>query len=148
MAIINRKELTELMTTVAPIAEPTMIDLQNFRKKVANALFTNESGTNIKRHAWLVETKTGHQKRMGKANATLPTAPTEPIEPTGTTVSNMATYETAEYWDQEIINVLQVKFPTCLTDLEIEDGMLPLNLNGRLVFEHIDRKFISSTVAI
>ena len=40
-------------------------------------------------------------------------------------------YETVEYWDQEIINVLQVKFPTCLTDLEIEDGMLPLNLTGR-----------------
>ena len=40
MAIINRKELTELMTMVVPIAEQTMIDLQNFRKKVANALFT------------------------------------------------------------------------------------------------------------
>jgi len=56
-------------------------------------------------------------------------------------------YETAEHWDQEIINVLQLKFPTGLTDLEIEEGMLPLDLTGRLAFKRIERKVISSTVA-
>ena len=43
--------------------------------------------------------------------------------------------------------MLQVKFPTGLTDLEIEEGMLPLTLTGRLAFEHIDRKVTSSAVA-
>ena len=56
-------------------------------------------------------------------------------------------YETVEYWDQEIINVLQVKFPTGLTDLEIEEGMLPLDLIGRLAFKRIEGKVISSIVA-
>ena len=42
MALINRKGLTDLMTSVIPIAEPTMNDLQNFCKKVANALFTQK----------------------------------------------------------------------------------------------------------
>jgi len=36
-------------------------------------------------------------------------------------------YETAEHWDQEVVNVLQIKFRTGLTDLEIEEGMLPLD---------------------
>ena len=43
--------------------------------------------------------------------------------------------------------MLQVKFPTELIDLEIEDGMIPLDLTGRLAFEHIEGKVISSTVA-
>jgi len=56
-------------------------------------------------------------------------------------------YETAEHCDQEIINVLQLKFPNGLADLEIEDGMLPLDLTGRLAFEHIEGKVISSHTA-
>ena len=93
---------------------------------------------------------------MDNTTVVLPTAPTEPIEPTGAALSATSyrifemqydAYETAEHWDQEIINVLQVKFPTGLTDLEIEEGMLPLTLNGRLAIEHIERKVISSTVA-
>ena len=57
-------------------------------------------------------------------------------QPTGNPVSTtayraretkMIAYETVEHWDQEIIKVLQIKFPTGLTDLEIEDGMLPLS---------------------
>ena len=39
------------------------------------------------------------------------------------------------------------KVPNGLTDLEIEDGMLPLDLTGRLAFEHIEGKVISSIVA-
>ena len=46
-----------------------MIDLQNFRKKVANALFTQKSRANITGHAWLVETEAGNRKRTGKATA-------------------------------------------------------------------------------
>lgn len=37
MTITNRKAITDLMTAIVPIAEPTMIDLQDFRKNVANA---------------------------------------------------------------------------------------------------------------
>ena len=33
MTIIIRKEITDLMTAIVPIAEPKMIDLQDFRKK-------------------------------------------------------------------------------------------------------------------
>ena len=32
MMTVNRKELTDIMTTVEPTAEPTMIDLQDLRK--------------------------------------------------------------------------------------------------------------------
>lgn len=39
MTIINRKGLADIMVMVVLMAEPTM-DLQNARKKVANALFT------------------------------------------------------------------------------------------------------------
>ena len=93
---------------------------------------------------------------MDNANAVLPTAPAEPIEPTGAALNGTSytifgkqydAYETAEHWDQEIINVLQVKFPPGLTDLEIEEGMLPLTLTGWLAIEHIERKVISSTMA-
>ena len=56
-------------------------------------------------------------------------------------------YETAKHWDQEVVNKLQVKFPTGLTDFEIEDRMLPLDLTGRLAFKHIEGKGIPSTVA-
>ena len=104
----------------------------------------------------MIETEAGHRKRTGNAPAALPTAPTDPIKPTGTTVSGttwkmyeheLEAYETAEHWNQEIINVLQVKFPTGLTDLEIEDGMLPLDLTRRVAFDHIEGKVISSIVA-
>ena len=125
------------MTAIVPIAEPTMIDLQDFRKKVANALFTQKSRATKIGHAWLVEIEAVHQKRTGDNTTLLPTAPTEPIAPTGAALSatthriferQFNAYKTAEHWDQEMINVLQVKFPTGLTDLEIEEGMLPLDL--------------------
>jgi len=94
--------------------------------------------------------------RTGDPIAVLPTRPSKPIEPTGTTVSNvtyralenkMNAYETIEHWDQEITNVLQVKFPTGLTDLRIEEGMLPLNLTNRMAFKHIEAEVISNIVA-
>lgn len=59
----------------------------------------------------------------------------------------LTTYETAEHWGQEVINVPQVNFSNGLTDLVIEKGMLPMNLTGRLAFKHIEDKFISSIVA-
>jgi len=43
MPIIQRKEITDIMTRVIPVAEPTMIDLRSFRKKVANVLFTQKT---------------------------------------------------------------------------------------------------------
>ena len=59
----------------------------------------------------------------------------------------MIAYETVEHRDQEIIKVLQIKFPTGMTDLEIEDGMLPLSLTGRIAFDHIEKKVISHVVS-
>ena len=133
-----------------------MIDLQDFRKKVANTLFTQKSRATETGHAWMVETEEVHRKRIGDDTAVLPKAPTEPIAPTGAAISGTMyrifekqfdAYETVEHWDQEIINVLQVQFPTGLTDLEIEEGMLPLTLTGRSAFEHIERKVTSSAMA-
>jgi len=98
-------------------------------------------------HARLVETEAGHRKRTGDTTTVLPTSPTEPMEPNGTTISNtmyrmygskLETYEIIEHCDQEIINVLQVKFPTGLTDLEIEEGMLPLGLGTMATKAYLD----------
>jgi len=65
MTITNRKEITDLMTAIVPMAEPTMIYLQDFRKNVANALFTHKSKATKTGHAWLVETEVGYRKRTG-----------------------------------------------------------------------------------
>jgi len=113
MTITIRKEITDLMPVIGPIADPTIIDVQDFRKSMGNALFTQKSSATSYR---IVE-------------------------------KQYDAYETAGHRDKEIINVLQVKFPTGLTDLEFEEGMLPLTLTGRLSIEHIGRKVISSTVA-
>ena len=90
MTIIQRKEITDLMTRVIPVTEPTMIDLQSFRKKVANSLFTQKARGVKTGHAWLVETEAGHKTRTGDPVAVLPKRPPEPIEPAGSTVSNAA----------------------------------------------------------
>ena len=77
----------------------------------------------------------------------LPTAPIAPSEPTGTSISctmwklyehKMGIYETAEYWDLEVIRMVRTKFPNGLTDMELEDGILPLNLPGWMAFDHIE----------
>ena len=36
MTITIRKEITDLMTAIVPIVEPTMIDLQDFRKNICS----------------------------------------------------------------------------------------------------------------
>ena len=144
------------MTAIVPIAEPTIIDLQDFRKKMANALFTQKSRATKTEHAWMVETEAVHRKCTGDDTAVLPKASIEPIALIGAALSattyriyerEFDAYETVEHSDQEIINVLQVKFPTVLTDLKIEEGMLPLTLTGRSAFELIERKVTSSAVA-
>jgi len=44
MTTVQRKEITAPMTRVIPVAEPvTNIELQSFRKEVANALFTQKT---------------------------------------------------------------------------------------------------------
>ena len=87
MTITIRKEITDLMTAIVSIAEPTMIDLQDFSKNVANALFTQKSRATKTGHSWLVETEAGHWKRTRYTTTVLPTAPTEPIEPAGAALS-------------------------------------------------------------
>ena len=90
MTIIQRKEITDLMTRVISVAEPTMIDLQSFRKEVANDLFTQKARGAKIGHTWLVEMEAGHRTRTGDPIAVLPTRPPKPIEPTARTVSNAA----------------------------------------------------------
>ena len=150
MTTVHRKQITDLMTKVIPMTEPNLLYLQSFRKKLSTTLFIQKARGKLTGHAWLVESATGDLK------AVLPTRPQEPIEPTGSPVSTTAyrawetttiAYETVEHWDQEIIKVLQIKFPTGLTDLEIEDGMLPLSLTGRIAFDHIEKKVISHVVS-
>jgi len=43
LVVVQRKEITALMTRVIPVAEPTMIDLQSFRKEVTNALLNQKT---------------------------------------------------------------------------------------------------------
>ena len=67
------------MPAIVPIADPTMIDEQDFRKSLGNALFTQKSRATKTGYAFLVETEAVHQKRMNIDTAVLPTASTEPI---------------------------------------------------------------------
>ena len=69
--MINRGELKDIITDVAPIEEPNMVDVQDFRKAVANVLSTNKSRTEITGHAWLIETEAGHKKCTGDDIAAL-----------------------------------------------------------------------------
>ena len=109
-------------------------------------------------HAWLVETEARHKKRTRNETTTLPTATTAPIEPTGSTVTGTlwkmyVRTQVGNLWNRRIcgpkkvIRMIHTKFPNGLTELELEDGMLPLSLTGRMAFDHIEDKVMLSIVA-
>ena len=100
MTITIRKEITDLMTAIVPIAEPTVIDLQDFHKNVANALFTQKSRA----------TKTGH---AGDTTAVLPTSLIEPIEPTGASPSPRIEYLKSSSTHTRPPNIGTKKSSTC-----------------------------------
>jgi len=79
MTINQRKKITDLMTRVIPVAEPTMIDLQSFRKEAANGLFTQKTRGVKTENDWLVEAEAGHMTLTGDHIAVLPTRPPEPM---------------------------------------------------------------------
>ena len=100
MTITIRKEITDLMTAIVPIAEQTVIDLQDFHKNVANALFTQKSRA----------TKTGH---AGDTTAVLPTSLIEPIEPTGASPSPRIEYLKSSSTHTRPPNIGTKKSSTC-----------------------------------
>jgi len=71
-AIVNQRELKDIITDVVPIEEPNIVNVQSFRKEVSNTLYTQQSRNEEKGYAWVSETETGHRKRTEDKTTTLP----------------------------------------------------------------------------
>ena len=74
-----------------PIAEPNLIEVQSIRSRLANLLFKQRSDEEETGHASIVESLEGHRRRVGDANATLPTPPAKPIPLTVATSRHLFT---------------------------------------------------------
>jgi len=160
-------KLTDVMGTITPNLDPSLADVQNHRKSLANVLSNFTSRIAKGGHSWLVETERGYKKRIGHKDKItdingdlidnvfkFPEHPDQPMLPTLVTSSiqlkmyehGLQSYETVDHWSSEAIKVIRLQFPTGLTDMELEFNMLPADLTARQALDHIEKKVKSSDV--
>ena len=140
--------------SLAPERTPTTTSLTVFQKKIANHLAKAPSRMTPGGYAWLVEDKDMFKLRIGNNDATfaMPKMPTMPVynpsfDAVGFKHYDIATsfYVTSVFYNSEVISTLEQKFPSALSGLEVQPGVLPSSLTGQEAIEHIRTNIVSVT---
>ena len=140
--------------SLAPERTPTTTSLTVFQKKIANHLAKAPSRMTPGGYAWLVEDKDMFKLRIGNNDAAyvMPTMPTMPVynpsfDAVGFKHYDIATsfYVTSVFYNSEVISTLEQKFPSALSGLEVQPGVLPSSLTGQEAIEHIRTNIVSVT---
>ena len=130
---------------LVPDREPTSTTLTVFQKNLANHLANAPSRMTQGGFAWLIEDEELFKLRIGAAAAfVMYTMPTMPVynaafDAVGFKHYDIATsfYVTSVFWNSEILSLLDRKFPSALSGLEVQPGVLPSSLTARDAIEHI-----------
>ena len=140
---------------LTPDREPTTTSLTAFQKHVANHLAQVPSRLTQGGFAWLIEDEDLHKLRIGiVAGATfamqqMPTMPKyeSTFDATAFKHFDIATsfYVASVFWNSEILSILDRKFPSALSGLEVLPGVLPSSLTAREAIEHIRTKVVSES---
>ena len=140
---------------LTPDREPTTTTLTAFQKHVANHLAQVPSRLTQGGFAWLIEDEDLHKLRIGiVAGATfamqqMPTMPKyeSTFDATAFKHFDIATsfYVASVFWNSEILSILDRKFPSALSGLEVLPGVLPSSLTAREAIEHIRTKVVSES---
>ena len=140
--------------SLVPERTPTTTTLTVFQKKIANHLAKAPSRMTPGGYAWLVEDKDMFKLRIGNNDAAyvMPTMPTMPVynpsfDAVGFKHYDIATsfYVTSVFYNSEVISTLEQKFPSALSGLEVQPGVLPSSLTGQEAIEHIRTNIVSAT---
>ena len=140
--------------SLVPERTPTTTTLTVFQKKIANHLAKAPSRMTPGGYAWLVEDKEMFKLRIGNNDAAyvMPTMPTMPVynpsfDAVGFKHYDIATsfYVTSVFYNSEVISTLEQKFPSALSGLEVQPGVLPSSLTGQEAIEHIRTNIVSAT---
>ena len=140
--------------SLAPERTPTTTTLTVFQKKIANHLAKAPSRMTPGGYAWLVEDKDMFKLRIGNNDAAyvMPKMPTMPVynpsfDAVGFKHYDIATsfYVTSVFYNSEVISTLEQKFPSALSGLEVQPGVLPSALTGQEAIEHIRTTIVSIT---
>ena len=140
--------------SLVPERTPTTTTLTVFQKKIANHLAKAPSRMTPGGYAWLVEDKDMFKLRIGNNDAAyvMPTMPTMPVynpsfDAVGFKHYDIATsfYVTSVFYNSEVISTLEQKFPSALSGLEVQPGVLPSSLTGQEAIEHIRTNIVSVT---
>jgi hypothetical protein len=105
--------------------------------------------------AWLIEDEDLHKLRIGVvAGATfamqqMPTMPKyeASFDATAFKHFDIATsfYVASVFWNSEVLSILDRKFPSALSGLEVLPGVLPSSLTAREAIQHIRTKVVSES---
>ena len=103
--------------------------------------------------AWLIEDEDLHKLRIGVVAGTafamqqMPTMPKyeASFDATAFKHFDIATsfYVASVFWNSEVLSILDRKFPSALSGLEVLPGVLPSSLTARDAIEHIRTKVVS-----
>ena len=136
-----------------PDRTPTSTTLTVFQKMLANHLSTAPSRMTQGGYAWLIEDEDLYKLRIGAtAGFVMHKMPTMPVynsafDAVGFKHYDIATsfYVTSVFWNTEILSLLDRKFPSALSGLEVQPGVLSSSLTAREALEHIRTNVVSAT---
>ena len=102
----------------------------------------------------MVEDKDLYKLRIGNTDTAfvMPAMPTMPVynpafDAVGFKHYDIATsfYVTAVFWNSEVLSLLERKFPSALSGLEVQPGVLSSSLTARAAFDHVRTDVVSTT---
>ena len=132
---------------------PTTVDVIAFKKRIATALTKCHTHTHTKGgHVFLILDEDEYRTRIKDQTASLPVRPTQPTKPVGTATKlvsstaykmwedDLREYTTCENYDQQIKDLIELKFPNGLAGLRDEEDDLPISLTASQAIAHVMEK--------
>ena len=161
---VELEKLNDAIESIKPNLDPSVLDVQNSRKRTANVLAQKLSIYQDAGYAWLVDDKEAYKRRVGwtpqkddqgrEIPFKMPTRATRPEEPATITSNTKWDYErklsrflAEEHYDKEALKMIKKEFPTGLVDKEIDFNMLDTKWTARKAYDHIEAKMRSEEVA-
>ena len=139
--------------TGTPIADPTLMDLINYKTELATALTKCSMDKYFGGYVFIImNDEEEYQNRIGDQDKKhplpeIPTRPSEPTEPTRTNLFKFSNqkkkYKEYLKYNQEAVDMLERKFPGGLNGLKDDAGNLPIQLPIKAALDHITNNIVA-----
>ena len=155
----NDKDTDSLVTHMGqdtentPIDDPTLMDIIKYRNQLATALTKCSMDKYFGGYVFIImndeeeyQNRIGDHKKEHKLPG-IPMRPKEPEEPTRAALfkhsNQKKKYKEYLKYNQEAVDLIELKFPDGLNGLKDEAGNLPIQLKAKAALEHITNNIVS-----